>query len=254
MRGFRSMGRSRGQRSWLTRRISVVVLALAVLPMLLGAGSASGQAPMPSAAGIRSAAVRLADWVAGRTPPKPAVPQQQAGKAPGRQHQVPAAVTRAVARAHGRAPGKGAGQLPAYAFHAARVKRYVTGTADLGGPDSFSPASSKLVPSGATATSELYRNSDGSYTRLEYPQPAATGSGTLAFSGPSGVGVKGTHVTSASLRVLETWAGRCPASAAVSVSDASGQRVGDWAGRPPRPPAGAGRWAAGSRCRSAPPG
>src|SRR5262252_8591130 len=107
MRGMRS-GRLwvRGQRR---RRLRAARRALVVmLPMLMGAGSASGQAPMPTAAGIRAAIVRLADWVTGRTPPKPPVPQQLAGKAPGPQHQVPAAVTRAVARARGHAPGKGA--------------------------------------------------------------------------------------------------------------------------------------------------
>ena len=240
MRGFRSAGRFqvRGDgdgASGSRAGPASSSLALVMLPMLMGAGSASGQAPMPTVAGIRGAVVRLADWVTGRTPPKPGVPEQQAGKAPGKQHQVPAAVTRAVARAPGRAPGKGAGQLPAYTFPAAKVKRHVTGAADLGGAGSFSPATSKLVPSGTTATSELYRNADGSYTRLEYPaavnrrdasgawvpigtasaggassgQPAAgsgggAAAGTLAFSGPSGVGVKGTHVTSASLLVRES--------------------------------------------------
>jgi RHS repeat-associated protein len=122
------------------------MLALVMLPMLMGAGSASGQAPMPTAAGIRDAIVRLADWVTGRTPPKPPVPRQLAGKAPGRQHQVPAAVTRAVARAHGRAPGKGPGQLPAYAYPAAKVKRHVTGVVGLGGANSYNAMTSKPAP------------------------------------------------------------------------------------------------------------
>ncbi|MGD0554517.1 MAG: hypothetical protein ABSA93_05995, partial [Streptosporangiaceae bacterium] len=198
-----------GRRFRLARRGGVVVLTLSMIPMLVGAGSASGQAPMPTAAGIRSAVVRLADWVTGRTPPKPDVPKQAAGKAPGEQHQVPAAVTRAVARAEGHAPGMGAGQLPVYVAHAAKVERYVTGPADRGGADSFNPATSKLVPTGATATSKLYRNADGSYSRLEYPERA--GSGTLTFSGLSGAVVKGTHVTSVSVRVLEAWTGQCPA-------------------------------------------
>jgi RHS repeat-associated protein len=230
------------------------MLSVAMLPLLMGASSAGRPAPMPTAAGIRSAVVRLADWVSGQTPPKPVVPRQAAGKVPGKQHQVPVAVTRAVARAEGRAPGKGAGQLPPYAVHAAKVKRYATAAGGRGGPGSFSATSSGLVPSGATATSDLYRNADGSYTRLEYPTPvnrqaasgqwipigtaaadgpgATTARGTLAFPGPAGVGVKGTHVTSASLRVLETWTGQCPASASVNVSDSSGQQVGRWAGRP----------------------
>ncbi|MGH3279312.1 MAG: DUF6531 domain-containing protein, partial [Trebonia sp.] len=92
---------------------------------------------------------------------------------------------------------------------------------------------SKIVSSGSTATSKLYRNSDGSYTRMEYPTAGSdAGAGTLTFAGVSGVGVKGTHVTSASLRVPVTW-GTCPASATVTVSDSAGHRVGRWAGRPP---------------------
>jgi RHS repeat-associated protein len=237
--------RVRGQRRRRLRaahRAGIVTLALVMLPMLMGAGSAGGQAPMPTLAGIRGAIVRLADWVAGRTPPKPPVPRQLAGKAPGRQHQVPAAVTRAVARARGHAPGRGPGQLPAYAYPAARVSRHVTGVADLGGAGSYDPATSKLVPSRATAASKLYRNADGSYTRLEYPAAAGHVSdpGTLAFSGPAGVGVKGTHVTFASLQVLETWAGGCPSLELVNVSDSSGRQVGYWAGKPPASACGTG--------------
>jgi RHS repeat-associated protein len=244
MHGFRS-GRFQvrghwGRRLRAARRASVVMLALVTVPMLMGARSASGQAPMPTLAGIRGDAVRLVDWVTGRTPPRPGVPQQQEGTAPGRQRQVPAAVTRAVARAEGHAAGKGPGQLPAYAFPAAKVKRHTTGLADLGGADSYNPATSKLVPSGTTATSRLYRNADGSYSRVEHPAAAGAGSGTLTFSGLSGVGVKGTHVTSASLRVPETWTGPCPWLASVDVSDASGHQVGGWAGKPPASSCGSG--------------
>jgi RHS repeat-associated protein len=244
--------RVRGQRRRRLRaahRAGIVTLALMMLPMLMGAGSADGQAPMPTAAGIRNAIVRLADWVTGRTPPPPVLPRQATGKAPGAQHQVPAAVTRAVAQARGRAPGKGPGQLPAYVTPAAKVKRHVTGTANRGGADSFRSGSSKVVPSGATATSTLYRNADGSYTRLEYPVPAKSATSaarsTLTFSGPSGagvkgVGVKGTRVTSASLRVLEAWAGQCPTSATVNFTAPSGHLVGQWTGKPPASACGSG--------------
>jgi Domain of unknown function (DUF6531) len=192
-----------------------------------------GPAPLPTAAGIRGAVVHLVDWVTGNSAPAPRVPVQQAGKAPARQRQVPAAVTRAVARAGGHAAGRGAGQLPAYTFPAAKVKAHVTGLADLGGASSFNPATSTLVPSGATAASKLYRNADGSYTRLEYPGAGSGQAAALAFSGPSGVGVKGTHVTSASLEVLEAWTAGCPATAMVTVTDASGRQAGRWTGKPP---------------------
>ena len=174
------------------------------------------------------------------------------------------------------------------------MKRHVTGLADLGVASSFNPVTSTLVPSGTTASTDLYRNADGSYTRLEYPGavnrrdatgawvpigtvatgsasgglPAAgagtrTAPGTLAFSGPSGVGVTGTHVTSASLEVLEAWTGQCPATATVNVSDASGHQVGRWAGKPPASACGSGAkggWisvpvsGAGLRALSAQPG
>ena len=235
--GFRvrSTGRFRargGRRLRRARRLGVLALAVVMIPSLMGAGTASGQAPVPTAAGIRGAVVHLMDWVTGKTPPRPGVPQQAAGKAPGNQTQVPAAVTRAVARATGRARARGAGQLPAYAFPAAKVRQHVTGTAGLGGPASYSPATSTPIPSGSSAASSLYRNADGSYTRLESPT-GASGPGTLTFSGPSGVGVKSTYVTSASLQVLETWPGQCPATATVNVTDASGRQVGHWAGKPP---------------------
>src|SRR5260221_712718 len=113
MRGFRS-----------ARRAGVVVLVLAMLPTLMGARSTGAHTPMPTRGGDPPPVVRLADGGTGRTPPKPSVPQQQAGKAPGEQRQVPAAVTRAVARAEGHRPGGGPGQLPAYAAHGAKVKGY----------------------------------------------------------------------------------------------------------------------------------
>src|SRR5579864_5375364 len=127
MRGFRPVGRFQTRRARARggrlRRVGVVVLVLAMLPALMGAKSTGAHTPMPNVAGIRGALVSLADWVTGRSAPKPKVPQQEAGKAPGEQHQVPAAVTRAVERALGRAAGKGPGQLPAYAAPAAKVGR-----------------------------------------------------------------------------------------------------------------------------------
>ena len=54
----------RGQwrrRSRAARRAGVVMLALVMLPMLMGASSASGRAPMPTLAGIRADVVRLVD-------------------------------------------------------------------------------------------------------------------------------------------------------------------------------------------------
>src|SRR6266851_5890409 len=118
--------------------------------------------------------------VAGRAGRLPPVPRQETGIVPGRQHQVPAAVTRAVAQAAGRAPGRGLGQLPVYAPHGPTGKPFFTGPDVGNGSTSFSPATSKLVAGASTASSDLYRNADGSYTRLVYTAPvnyqAASGS------------------------------------------------------------------------------
>jgi len=244
MRGFRSAGRFQSRRGpargGRLGRAGVVVLVLAMLPALMGARSNSEHTPMPTVGGIRTAVVRFADWVTGKTPAKPTVPVQTSGSAPGGQKPVPASVTRAIARAQGYKPGKGAGQLPAYAFPAAKVKQHVTGAAGLGGAASFSPAASKPVASGSTAASQLYQNADGSYTRLQYPKQAAAGQGAVTFAALADTGVKGARVTSVALRVRESWAGRCPSSATVSVADAAGQQVGRWVGRPPASACGSG--------------
>ena len=212
-----------------------MVLVLAMLPSLMGARSVGGHTPMPTVAGIRGAVESVLDWVTGKTAPKPDIPEQAAASAPGKQHPVPASVTRAIARAEGYKPGKGAGQLPAYSFPAAKVKQHATGQAGLGGAASFSPTASKQVASGSTAASQLYRNTDGSYTRLQHSQQtgAAAGKGALTFATLAGTGVKGARDTSVALRVRESWAGKCPSSATVSVTDAAGKQVGRWVGRPP---------------------
>ena len=219
-------GRKRAQRFTSAWRGGIVVLVLALLPMVTGVGTADGQTATPHPAGI------------GTSAPRPSVPKQQAGTAPGKQAQVPAAVTRAVARAQGHAPGQGAGQRPADTVPAAKVGQHVTGPADPGGANSYSPVTSKPVASGSTATSKLYQNADSSYTRLDSPAPGF-GTGPLTFAS-AGVGVKGTHVTSAALRVPVAWTGTCPVAATVNVTDASGQRVGHWAGKPPASACGSG--------------
>jgi RHS repeat-associated protein len=225
----------------VVRRAEVGALALAMPSMLAGgAGSGGGHFPLPTATDVRTAVVLVADWATGKTPPKPAVPAQQSGTVPGEQHPVPASVTQAIARAQGYKPGTGAGQLPAYAFPAAKVTQHVTGPADLGGPASFSPAASKPVAPGAATASTLYQNADGSYTRLEDPQQAAAGQGAVTFTSLADTGVEGARVTSVALRVHELWASRCPSSATVSVTDAAGQQVGRWTGRPPASACGSG--------------
>ncbi len=97
------------------------------------------------------------------------LPHQQSGTARGLAHQVPASATRAH-RGSGRKPGLGHGQLPPFRLH--RPTSRITKTSpNIGnGAHSFNPATSKPVRSRATATSTLYRNADGTYTRLLYTQ------------------------------------------------------------------------------------
>ena len=111
-------------------------------------------------------------------PPK--TPRQQAGTAAGRPHDVPAAVTRAVAHARGHRPGKGRGQLPMYRVHRPKVRKFTTGAAL--GVGHFNARTSTLIGSKSTATTDWYRNADGTYTRHVYAVPVnyQTSSGTWA--------------------------------------------------------------------------
>src|SRR5215472_13123762 len=152
------------RRSWLIR---LAMLSLVLwMPLALWAPAASAAQvtwPSLSLSGLLS-------WLAG-PPPSPKVPVQESGSAAGRAHYVPASVTRAVARAAGRAPGRGPGQLPRYAPHGRSARRFDTGPYVGDGSHSFSATTSRLLPGGSTATSDLYRNADGSYTRLVYLGP-----------------------------------------------------------------------------------
>ena len=129
------LGRPRWGRGLLQARlVGIVVFALVMPPSSSSGGSSNGRWPLPAAAGVRADAVRLADWVMGKTPAKPVAPAQASGSVPDGQHPVPTSVTRAITRATGYKPSKGAGGLPAYTLAAAKVTQHVTGSADVGGP------------------------------------------------------------------------------------------------------------------------
>ena len=169
--------------SWLGRRVRRMatgtgMLVLAV-PLAWPSGAGGQHLPVPTPASVRSEVIRLADWVTGNRPPPPSVPAQQAGKAPGRQHQVPAAVTRAIARAEGRAASQAPGQLPLYAFPGARVKQHVTGAfiPPAAGTQPASPPSS--TPPSVTPPSS---------TPPSVTPPAATASTVPAASAPGPAG------------------------------------------------------------------
>jgi len=138
------------------------VLALA-LPLAWPSGVGGQHLDVPSAASVRSGAVRLADFVTGGgSSPAPRVPVQQSGTAAGGKHLVPASQTRGLKHATGHAPGKGKGQLPEWAAHGPKMSASGTFTSgsSAGG---FNAATSTLVQSGTTAQSVLYKNADGSY-------------------------------------------------------------------------------------------
>ncbi len=136
------------------------------------AGRAGGQhLGIPSAGSVRSGIVRLADFVSGQSSPAPTVPVQQAGTAPAHPGQVPASVTRAVARAQGSAPFTVPGVLPAYEVHTPTVKETTTGPEAGGAGSEFNAATSVLVQSGTSATTDLYQNVDGTYTERVYASP-----------------------------------------------------------------------------------
>jgi RHS repeat-associated protein len=142
--------------------VVVTVLWLGAWAPAAGAATLSQRWPSPSLAGLRS-------WLAGPGPAArlPAEAMGHVSKAARMGRQVPSAVTRAGrGRGRGRAPGRGRGQLPLYRPHAVRARRDVTPTEGTAG--GFSLKSSRLVSSAMTATSDLYKNANGTYTRLAY--------------------------------------------------------------------------------------
>ncbi|MGH2885854.1 MAG: hypothetical protein ACRDPA_24700, partial [Solirubrobacteraceae bacterium] len=156
------------------------MLALAV-PLAWPSGAGGQQLSVPPAGSVRSGLVRLADFVTGDGPPAPVVPTQQSGTASLKPHIVPFSASRNVKHATGHAPGKGAGQLPASTAHGpsgAPGGTYTAGPAFTG----FNAATSVQGASGTTATSDLFKNTDGSYTRMIYAGPVnyQTSSGSWA--------------------------------------------------------------------------
>src|SRR5262245_40212765 len=150
------LNRPRGRRR--RRALALAVLALLVWPLLMGMAPAAGTtgASWPSLS-----LSRLFSWLPfGGSPHWGHLPRQQTGTAAGRPHTASAASTRA-GRGAGHRPGRGAGQLGTYAPLKPRVKKGMSARP----PTGFSARTSKRVASKSTATSDFYRNADGSYTR-----------------------------------------------------------------------------------------
>lgn len=144
----------------------------AAVTMVVLATLLAGTVTPAMAADTRHASVSWSgvwNWLTRGTPTL-RLPVQQAGTARGLPHYVPASATNGH-RGRGYARGRGHGQLPPFRLHGpagltTRTRPYIEN-----GAHSFNPATSKPVMSRATVTSTLYRNADGSYTRLVYTQP-----------------------------------------------------------------------------------
>ncbi|HEV2370630.1 MAG TPA: LamG-like jellyroll fold domain-containing protein [Streptosporangiaceae bacterium] len=187
------------------------IMMLAWFPLALWAPAASASTlrfPALSLAGLRA-------WVLGL--PSPHVPQEVKGSAAGKPHAVPASVTRA-GRGVGRPPGIAPGQLPEYHPYVPKMKPIKSGPGAVG----FNAETSRLVASATTATTDLYRNADGSHTRLVYAAPVnyRTASGTYAPIDPS-------------LEQQDTrWREKANAIAVSTAAQASDQQVGRVSIRP----------------------
>jgi hypothetical protein len=148
-----------------------VVLLMAVWLPLMAAAPPANAAPLKflSRSQVRAGIDSVLAYLDGSHQPTPKTPLQQTGTAAGRAHEVPAAVTRAVAHATGSQPGQGRGQLPAYEVHQPQAHTFTTGAAI--GASHFNAQTSTLIASKSTATSDWYRNADGTYTRDVYAAP-----------------------------------------------------------------------------------
>ena len=220
--------------SWLGRRVRQVatgtgMLALAV-PLAWPSGAGGQHLSVPTPASVRSEAIRLADWVAGNRPPPPSVPAQQAGRAPGIQHQVPAAVTRAIARAEGRAAAQAPGQLPLYSFPGARVKQHVTGAAVIPPAAGTQPAS----PPAATPPARPPATPPAATPPAATPPPATPPAATLPAAS-----VPAAPATTPAGGPTSPAAGSSPAVSPSSAPSAqAGSRCHGCPGRVHRQPAG----------------
>ena len=156
-----------GRRRWRVR-LAVLFVEVLVVSLPLAAWAPSADAVTLRWPSLPVQALR--SWLAGPAP-APRVPRQETGTAAGRPHEVPASAARSVAGAVGRTPGMGPGQLPPYVLHRPKAVPYHTGPYVGDGSGSFSLATSTPVPGASTATSALYKNADGSYSRVVYLEP-----------------------------------------------------------------------------------
>jgi RHS repeat-associated protein len=146
----------------IPRRGTAALSAVAIV--LLVAAPAAGTARPASISWSRAWS-----WLTGHSPSL-RLPVQATGTARGTSHTAPASATR-TGRGTGRRPGHGAGQLPLFSPHAPGGKTSASGPGFGNGSHSFNSLTSRRVPSNSSATSTLFRNADGTYTRRVYAGP-----------------------------------------------------------------------------------
>ncbi len=139
--------------------LSAVALALAVIT------PPTGQAARPASISLSG----VWSWLTGHQTVL-RLPVQATGTARGKAHTVPAAATRA-GHGTGHRPGTGPGQLPPFTVPARSAKTSLSGPGFGNGSHSFNPLTSKRVAAKSSATSTLFSNADGTFTRRVYPAP-----------------------------------------------------------------------------------
>ncbi|WP_149259133.1 LamG-like jellyroll fold domain-containing protein [Actinomadura sp. K4S16] len=145
------------RRSATARRTAILMCVALVLMATEQPALASEGMPEVSFAGVSG----MFGWLTGEPVPHwGRLPKQKSGTAAGRSHSAPAATTRAGSGA-GRKPGHGKGELPAFKPGSRRVPKGRSGHGQVG----FAESTSRRVASKSTATTDYYRNADGSHTR-----------------------------------------------------------------------------------------
>jgi large repetitive protein len=152
--------RLRGRRRMWLAALLAVVLVVVLSPPPQGGG-------FPGLPGSLAHALAWLRDPFRSGPPLPATPRQESCTAHGKGHYAPAGATRAGAvGTSGRSPGLGAGELEPYRPHTPATRPGPSGLATDG--HNYDAKTSQRIASAASATSDVYRNADGSYTRMTY--------------------------------------------------------------------------------------
>ncbi|MBW8482523.1 LamG-like jellyroll fold domain-containing protein [Actinomadura parmotrematis] len=139
------------------RRTAAVMTVVLALAMTEQPAMASEGLPEVSFAGVTG----VLGWIAGKPSPHwGPLPVQRSGTAGGKTHAAPASATEARVGT-GRKPGRGKGELGAYAPGSRKVPKGQSSKARVG----YLPSTSRRDAAKSSATSDYFRNADGSTTR-----------------------------------------------------------------------------------------